>query len=124
MEGYITWSALADRAPANIAVIADCDGMYQKYLAWAMLPASDEAELVRIGRLVTDSFETSETMQTYPGSNYWSPEDPFALGYYPYNYCEVFQLRDCNSYYLVYTEWGGHAPEKRARAVFREKILI
>lgn len=123
MEKYITWSSLIGRAPASIAALEDCDPVFKKYLSWAPLSTPDEAQLVCLGRLLPDDLKTGETMEVYPGSNYWSPEDPIALGFYPYNFCDVYQMRDCNSFYLVYTEWGGHAPEKRARLVLK-KLMI
>lgn len=123
MEELITWSRLIEIAPESITDIQDCDADSEKYRSWTPLPAAVEARMDRLGRLVSDDFETPDTMQVFAGSNYWSPEDPIALGYYPYNYCEVFQQRDCNSYYLVYTEWGGHIPERRARLVLKPLII-
>lgn len=121
---HITWSTLLQIAPDSIGAIQSCDGMYEKYLSWAQLTAADEALLEPLGRLLPDSLEPNETMETPEGSNYWSPEDPIALAYYPYNGCHIFQKKGCESYYLVYTEWGGHAPEKRARLILKNLISI
>ena len=123
MEAFITWSTLIDIAPESIADIQDCDAGGEKYRAWTPFPETEEARMDNLGQLVTDDLEAPDTMQVYEGSNYWSPDDPIALGYYPYNYCEVFQKKDCNSYYLVYTEWGGHIPERRARLVLKPLIM-
>jgi hypothetical protein len=121
-EQHITWSTLLDIAPDSIADIQTCDGIYEKYRSWAKLSADDEALLRPLGRLLPDSLEPATTMETHEGSSYWSPEDAIALAYYPYNGCHVFQKTGCESYYLVYTEWGGHAPEKRARLILKNLI--
>ena len=123
IEATITWTALKNMAPESTAAIEDCDAGCTQFLAWAPLSPLEESTMIHLGRLVPDDSEVRETMSTYPGSNYWLPDDLIAMAWYPYNFCEVFQRKNCNSYYLVYTEFGGHIPERRARLVLKYLIL-
>lgn len=122
-EKTITWSALRAMAPEDLAAIVECDPNHSRFLGWAALDPAIETTMVRLGKLVADDSTEHSTLATYPGSNYWSPDDPIALAWYPYNGCEVFQKNGCASLYLVYSEYGGHYPEKRARLV-RKSLIV
>lgn len=106
-----------------MAGIEECDPDHSRFLGWAALDSSTESTMVRLGKLVADGTDQYDTLATYPGSNYWAADDPIALAWYPYNYCEVFQKNGCSSLYLVYTEFGGHIPERRARLV-RKNLIV
>jgi hypothetical protein len=58
----------------------------------------------------------------FPGKNYWDPEYPINLNYYPQTECDVVQCRVCGGTLLTYVETSGHSPEVRIRWV--QKILV
>lgn len=118
----ITWSALIALLSDDEAAVKKSDPICEQYRAWAKL--SIEKDFMRyLGRLVPDDGTPLERMESYPG-DYWAPDAPFALAYYPYNGCDVYQLMDYPSYYLVYTEYGGHFPELRARHVRKDLLRL
>lgn len=122
-EKTITWSELRAMAPEDLAAIVECDPGHSRFLGWTALSPADEATMDSLGTLKADDGSENHSLATYPGSNYWSPDDPIALAWYPYNGCAVFQKNGCASMYLVYTEFGGHVPERRARLV-RKNLIV
>lgn len=117
----ITWSELGKMAPEETE---DCDDIYQKYQAWHKLQPEDEKRMLYLGSLVPDAPQQTFSLQKYPSfEQYWSEEAPIALAFYPYYGCEVFRLKSCSSLYLIYTEFAGHAPEKRCRLLQKRLIV-
>ncbi|GJM36080.1 MAG: hypothetical protein DHS20C18_50810 [Saprospiraceae bacterium] len=117
----ITWSELIKMTPEETE---DCDNIYQKYQAWHKLDPDDEKRMIYLGSLVPDVPEQAFSLKEYPSfEQYWSKESPIALAYYPYYGCEVFRLKSCSSLYLIYTEFAGHAPEKRCRLLQKRLIV-
>jgi hypothetical protein len=49
------------------------------------------------------------------GTHYDSPEAPIAIGYFPYNRCDVFKCTPCGRVLLRYTEFGGYYIDHRVR---------
>lgn len=49
------------------------------------------------------------------GVDQWSPQAPIALGYHPYNRCQVWSCRACGHLFLRYTEYGGYYEDARIR---------
>lgn len=89
-----------------------------KYSSWLKLETNDETSLSLIGTVSVDQEHNEE----YPTKeNYWSPKYPIALEYYPYFGCDIYS--DGKSYFLIYQEFGGHAPEKRCRVVKKELLV-
>lgn len=116
----ITWSELLKIVPEEPE---DCDDIYQKYQAWRKLDTADDKRMVYLGSLVPDNPDQVSSLKEFPSfEQYWSKEAPIALAYYPYYGCEVYRLKSCSSLYLIYTEFAGHAPEKRCRLL--QKRLI
>lgn len=116
----ITWSELVSSIPSEISG----DPIHPKYVSWSALAEEDEEKLRLLGELVPDDGVPINTAKEYPSRhNYWLPDAPIALGYYPYNGCDVYQYGHNGGIYLVYTEYGGHVPEKRCRLVQRQLIV-
>ena len=42
---------------------------------------------------------------------------PVALGYHPYNRCDVWRCTACRRVFLRYTEYGGYYQDERIRLV-------
>ena len=51
------------------------------------------------------------------GTRYESAEAPIALGYFPFNRCDVFACARCGCAVLKYTEYGGYYIDHRVRLV-------
>jgi hypothetical protein len=56
------------------------------------------------------------------GTRYDSPDAPVALAYFPYNRCDVFACKICQSAVLKYTEYGGYYVDHRVRLVDADKV--
>jgi hypothetical protein len=89
-----------------------------KYLGWSKLEESDLNYFKLIGKLSSDNPRSDE----FPTDiSYWSHEYPIAVDYYPNIGADVYT--NGKFFYLVYTEFGGHAPEKRCRLIRTELIV-
>lgn len=95
----------------------DCAG-------WESLPAVfDQSTLKIIGTLKIE--DAPENWDEYHpnGTQIWSPDAPIALGYHPYNRCDLYGCTQCSRIYLRYTEFGGYYIDQRIRAL-NPKLLI
>ncbi len=90
----------------------------KKYLSWEKLDELDFHYFNFIGEIETDNSINTEFATE---KNYWSKDYPIALDYYPNSACKVYT--DNVDFYLVYTDFGGHIPEKRCRLIRRELII-
>jgi hypothetical protein len=54
---------------------------------------------------------------------YWSENYKIAINFYPYHSSEIYQCKECNRLFVVYTETGGHMPEDRIREIKSELII-
>lgn len=97
-----------------IPEVNKCD----RYLSWEKLRNSDLEFLEIIGKISVDDRIDREINSNY---NYWSPQYPIALNYFPNNGCDIFS--DGHDFFLIYTDYGGHIPEKRCR-VIRKSLII
>ena len=90
------------------------DPIHTKYLAWTKLSQADQAQLLLIG-----DFKNPGNPNPYEVYNnqYWQPDAPIALKYYPFNGSAVYQYQQNGGLYFVYTEFSGHAPETRCRLI-------
>jgi len=86
-------------------------------LGWEAFPGTaDESKLRRLGRLQPAAEGDPTLDEHHPaGTNYWSPDAPIALGFHPYNRCEVWACTACAKPFLRYTEYGGYYEERRIR---------
>jgi hypothetical protein len=57
------------------------------------------------------------------GTRYDSPDAPIALGYFPYNRCDVFKCTTCQCAVLKYTEYGGYYVDHRVRLLDATKVV-
>ncbi len=57
------------------------------------------------------------------GTRYDSAEAPIALGFFPYNRCEVWRCAPCGRHVLRYTEFGGYNVDHRVRELDPAKIV-
>ena len=94
------------------------------YPGWESLPAVfDQNSLKLVGTLkVEDAPESWEEFHPN-GTQIWSPEAPIAVGYHPYNRCDLYQCIDCSRIYLRYTEFGGYYVDQRIRAL-NAKLIV
>lgn len=103
-----------------VVLIGESQGtdLAKKYRAWSKLDKEDQGKLTLLGTVSVDQGRSEE----YPSKeNYWSPNYPIALEYYPYCGCDIYY--DGKSYFLIYQEVGGHASEKRCRSI-RKELLV
>mgnify|MGYP007110220711 FL=1 len=92
------------------------------YISWSILGKDLENRLIFIS--VVENSDDGITMEEcHTNENYWSANYPISLNYYPYNNCKIYKDIDYNSFYFIYTEWGGHSPEKRCRLI-QEKLIV
>lgn len=106
---------------ANLDYNLDCDQKVRKYLGWNKLDPGDEKELQYVGSLPTQGLDTNDSSSN---NEYWSATTPIVLSKYPYYGCNVYKDKICDSFYFVYTEYGGHAPEKRCRFIQKDLIQL
>ena len=57
------------------------------------------------------------------GTRYDSPDAPVAVGFFPYNRCEVWHCSRCERHLLRYTEFGGYNVDHRVRELDPGKII-
>ena len=88
------------------------------YLSWQKLKDSDLELLQIIGKISVDDKIDKEINSNY---SYWSPQYPIALNYFPNNGCEIYS--DGYDFFLVYTDFGYHIPEKRCRVIKKSLII-
>lgn len=84
---------------------------------WEALPGGfDASVLERVGTLRPPGADEPTVEEFHPhGTHAWSPDAPIALGWFPYNRCDVWQCTACARAYLRYTEYGGYYQEERIR---------
>jgi hypothetical protein len=84
---------------------------------WESIPGSlDRDQLRQVGTLRRPEGEEPTLEEFHPaGTNAWSADAPMALGYFPYNRCDVWECVQCARPFLRYTEYGGYYVEERIR---------
>lgn len=102
-------------ASKELAQILDCDPKASNYISWQRLSPEDESTLELIYSITDEDVANFQSDLTEFDKNYWKPNFKINLSEYPYYGCDIYKRKECNSFYLVYTEYGGHVPEKRAR---------
>lgn len=87
------------------------------FAGWESFPGlANDAALAYVGSLWV-AYEDEPTLDEHhpDATNYWSPSAPIALGFHPYNRCELWQCRHCKHPFLRYTEYGGYYEDRRIR---------
>lgn len=121
MLNEINWIHLKNKILSD-KLIGNSDSMLEnKYSTWRKLDSTDIAKMTHIGFLKFEGPNSNSEKAYHTDINYWSTNYPIALGYYPNNGCTVYSAQ--NSYFLIYTEFSGHAPEKRCRYVNLEIVI-
>jgi len=89
---------------------------------WETLPQTfDQDKLEMIGTLRSEGEESWN--EYHPkGTQIWSDNAPIALGYHPYNKCDIYECKTCGTQYLRYTEFGGYYIDQRIRELNPELI--
>jgi hypothetical protein len=101
-----------------------CSGLQSR--GWDSLsPGQDAQALERIATL-RDEREDEPTLQEHhpDGTHGWSAEAPVALGYHPYNRCDVWRCTACRHVFLRYTEYGGYYQDERIRLVDPGLVVV
>ncbi len=96
--------------PCNACSVFAFDG-------WESFPSlASDAALIQVGALWVAGDDEPTLDEFHPeGTSYWSPSAPIALGFHPYNRCELWQCRQCAHPFLRYTEYGGYYEDRRIR---------
>lgn len=86
---------------------------------WESLPGGFDRSSLRSAGTISDVADAEPTLAEYhpAGTHGWSSNAPIALGWFPYNRCDVWQCVDCGRPFLRYTEFGGYYTDERIREV-------
>lgn len=124
-EQALDIAGLTALARASAEVTADCGCEIASYLGWTRTPVSfPQAQMRPAGTLAGDPYDEPTFAEYHPhGTNYWSPDAPIAIHYFPYNRCAVQQCTVCLRYCLTYVEAGGYYVEPRIRALDARYIV-
>lgn len=124
-ERALNIDELTAMAQASARVTSQCPCEIESYLGWTRVPASFPQEQMRAaGTLAGDPYDEPTYTEYHPhGTNYWSPDAPIALHYFPFNRCAVQQCGQCLRYCLNYVEAGGYYVEPRIRALDARLIV-
>lgn len=93
---------------------------------WSNITDEIEGNLIPVAEF--NHSETSINRNGYTeyhpdGTNYWSPDAPIAVHYYPYHECQIKVCSLCSAVFLTYTDYSGHGPQHRIRYV-DEKLIV
>jgi len=76
------------------------------------------------GTLRDPSIEEPTFEESHPaGTRYESPGAPIAVGFFPFNRCDVYRCTACALAVLRYTEYGGYYVDHRVRCVDASLIV-
>jgi ribosomal protein L37AE/L43A len=92
---------------------------------WASVPGGfDLSRLTRVGSLRDPDADEPTLAEHHPnGTGAWSDDAPIALGWFPYNRCDVWQCSGCARPFLRYTEVGGYYTDERIRELQAHLIV-
>lgn len=84
---------------------------------WESVPGSFDRSRLRCVGTLRDPADEEPTLAEYhpAGTHGWSADAPIALGWFPYNRCDVWQCVGCGRPFLRYTEVGGYYTDERIR---------
>lgn len=110
----LTQSACTARAQASCrCALAPCDGWSS--LTEARWPA---AQMRSLGSLRHPNVTEPGFEEWHPrSSRYESADAPVAVGWFPYNRCDLYRCNDCGVAVLRYTEFGGYYVDHRVRRI-------
>ena len=92
---------------------------------WESLSATFDAKQLRtVATMRQPGVEDPTLEEHHPaGTNNWSADAPIAVGFFPYNRCDVWQCVCCGRHFLRYTEYGGYYVEERCRPLDARLIV-
>jgi hypothetical protein len=113
-------------AQASGKIETPCGCSRRKFDGWDAMPATFPEELLTCVGMISPAADEEPTLREFhpDGSNYWSPDAPIAVHYFPANRCGVWQCAACGRCFLRYTEFGGYYVEKRMRALRPDLIAF
>lgn len=86
--------------------------------AWESLPEErwPAAQMEEMATLRDPEIHEPTFEERHPaGTRYDSPNAPLAVGFFPYNRCDIWQCTQCQRQLLRYTEYGGYYVDHRVR---------
>jgi hypothetical protein len=82
------------------------------------------AQLQQLGTLRDPAIDEPTFEERHPdGTRYDSPGAPVAVGFFPYNRCDLWRCGPCGRHLLRYTEFGGYYIDHRVRVLDPARIL-
>jgi hypothetical protein len=106
------------------ATCSRCQALVCK--GWESPPGGfDLSSLKQVGTL-RDPDDSDPTLEEYhpAGTSGWSVDAPIAMGWFPYNRCDVWQCIGCARPFLRYTEYGGYYTDERIRELQAHLIHV
>lgn len=105
-------NAFVARAECSKCLALACKG-------WESVPGGFDRSNLRCVGTLCDPEDDEPTLAEYhpAGTHGWSADAPIALGWFPYNRCDVWQCIACDRPFLRYTEFGGYYTDERIREV-------
>jgi hypothetical protein len=104
---------------------AACTCLAAQHAAWESI--TDDrwpAGLERVGSLRDPAIDEPTFEEFHPnGTRYGSPDAPIAIGWFPFNRCDVYRCSRCSTVFLRYTEYGGYYVDHRVRMVSPSLIV-
>ena len=113
-------SVLAGTAPPRVCscALGACAG-------WESLAEYrwEATQMQQVATLRDPAIDEPTLEEFHPeGTRYESPQAPVAVGFFPYNRCDVWHCSRCDRHLLRYTEFGGYNVDPRVRELAPDKI--
>jgi hypothetical protein len=81
-------------------------------------------QMTQVATLRAPELDEPTLEELHPkGTRYDSHDAPVAVGFFPYNRCDVWHCRMCHRHLLRYTEFGGYNVDHRIRALDHHDIV-
>jgi hypothetical protein len=110
-----------DLLPNDTSDIKRPDVFYKNFIGWNQILNEQLERLEKLGRISTTIESREIKLMSH---DYWDLEAVIDFAEYPYYACDLYKSKEGDCYYLVYNEYGGHAPETRCRLVQRRLMKI
>lgn len=96
-----------------------------RHRAWTSFSESQwPASMDKVGTLRDEQVDEPTFEELHPDqTSYDSPDAPLAIGWFPYNRCDVYRCRSCGVYALRYTEFGGYYVDHRVRCLHGLQVI-
>ena len=84
----------------------------------------ESAQMTEVASLRDPALDEPTLLEFHPqGTRYDAPAAPVAVGFFPYNRCDVWHCSRCDRHLLRYTEFGGYNVDPRVRALDPDHIV-